>query len=256
MTALTVREFDFHGDTLLTAMHEGRPVVALKRVVEALGLSWPRQLARVTTDPKFANNCAHMCTVAEDGKPREMVVLPVDKLHGWLFTINPNKVRADLREKLDRYQNECFAALHAYWTQGVAVRDADGLDEASRRQIGGIVKSVLHKEIVNLLPALVAAELERDPRHVAVSYVPALQVLIDHKVPPKGRGHLSRRVSTRLRRFCGDRGFMVRLSREPTRYLYPPEAVLAWLAHEGAALIRDHIAKLNGQGVLKLVPRS
>ena len=35
MTALTVREFDFHGDTLLTTMHGGKPVVALRRVVES-----------------------------------------------------------------------------------------------------------------------------------------------------------------------------------------------------------------------------
>ncbi|MFL7751335.1 P22AR C-terminal domain-containing protein, partial [Raoultella ornithinolytica] len=39
---------------------------------------------------------------------------------GWLFSINPEKVRADIRDKLIQYQEECFTVLHDYWTKGEA----------------------------------------------------------------------------------------------------------------------------------------
>lgn len=34
--------------------------------------------------------------------------------------INPEKVRADIRDKLIQYQEECFTVLHDYWTKGKA----------------------------------------------------------------------------------------------------------------------------------------
>ena len=49
--------------------------------------------------------------------------MPIKKLNGWLFSINPNKVRAELKERLENYQEECFLALWDYWTEGVARRD-------------------------------------------------------------------------------------------------------------------------------------
>ena len=51
-----------------------------------------------------------------------MLCLPLRKLNGWLFSINPSKVRADIRDKLIAYQEECFTVLHDYWTKGAAVR--------------------------------------------------------------------------------------------------------------------------------------
>lgn len=50
-----------------------------------------------------------------------MLCIPLRKLNGWLFSINPEKVRADIRDKLIQYQEECFTALHDYWNKGVAV---------------------------------------------------------------------------------------------------------------------------------------
>ncbi|MGY6089059.1 phage antirepressor N-terminal domain-containing protein [Avibacterium paragallinarum] len=50
-------------------------------------------------------------------------LLQPQKLNGWLFSINPNKVRADLKTRLEEYQEECFLALWDYWTEGIARRD-------------------------------------------------------------------------------------------------------------------------------------
>lgn len=59
--------------------------------------------------------------VAEDGKRRNMVCLPLRKLAGWLQTISPNKVRPEIRDKVIQYQNECDDVLYEYWTKGVVV---------------------------------------------------------------------------------------------------------------------------------------
>lgn len=61
-------------------------------------------------------------SVAEDGKLRGMMCLPLKKLPAWLYSISPNKVAPELREKIIRYQEECDDALWNYWTQGVAER--------------------------------------------------------------------------------------------------------------------------------------
>ncbi|EEV6940855.1 phage antirepressor Ant [Escherichia coli] len=62
-----------------------------------------------------------MNMVAADGKLRKLLCLPLKKLNGWLFSINPEKVRADIRDKLIQYQEECFTVLHDYWTKGHVV---------------------------------------------------------------------------------------------------------------------------------------
>ena len=54
------------------------------------------------------------------GGAQKMLCIPLKKLNGWLFSINPEKVRADIRDKLIQYQEECFTVLHDYWTKGKA----------------------------------------------------------------------------------------------------------------------------------------
>ena len=55
------------------------------------------------------------------GGIQEMLCIPLRKLNGWLFSINPSKVREDLRERVVQYQEECFEVLHSYWTKGIAI---------------------------------------------------------------------------------------------------------------------------------------
>ena len=52
-----------------------------------------------------------------------MLFLPLKKLNGWLFSINPEKVRADLKDKIIQYQDECFIVLYEYWHKGEAIRE-------------------------------------------------------------------------------------------------------------------------------------
>ncbi|HDQ3732351.1 TPA: phage antirepressor Ant [Escherichia coli] len=119
LEAVNTSYVPFNGQQIITAMAAGVAYVAMKPIVENLGMSWGTQQQKLMKQlDKF--NCIHMNMVAADGKLRKLLCLPLKKLNGWLFNINPEKVRADIRDKLIQYQEECFTVLHDYWTKGKA----------------------------------------------------------------------------------------------------------------------------------------
>ncbi|EOZ2683712.1 phage antirepressor N-terminal domain-containing protein [Escherichia coli] len=119
LEAVNTSYVPFNGQQIITAMAAGVAYVAMKPIVENLGMSWSTQQTKLMKQiSKF--NCVHMNMVAADGKLRKLLCLPLKKLNGWLFSINPEKVRADIRDKLIQYQEECFSVLHDYWTKGKA----------------------------------------------------------------------------------------------------------------------------------------
>ncbi|AKE97302.1 phage antirepressor N-terminal domain-containing protein [Cronobacter sakazakii] len=119
LEAVNTSYVPFNGQQIVTAMSAGVAYVAMKPIVENLGMSWSTQVRKLTAD-KGKFNCVHMNMVATDSKLRNVLCLPLKKLNGWLFSINPEKVRADIRDKLIQYQEECFTVLHDYWTKGEA----------------------------------------------------------------------------------------------------------------------------------------
>ncbi len=112
----------FAGESLITAELNGIVYVAMRPIVEGIGIDWASQLSKLrNTEEKF--NCRDIPTVGKDGKVRQMLFLPLKKLNGWLFSINPEKVRADLKDKIIQYQDECFIVLYEYWHKGEAIRE-------------------------------------------------------------------------------------------------------------------------------------
>ena len=58
-----------------------------------------------------------------------MLCLPLDYLNGWLFGINASRVKDDIRERLLRYQRECYRVLADAFlgTQRTAVSPSSSL---------------------------------------------------------------------------------------------------------------------------------
>jgi len=44
-----------------------------------------------------------------------MFCIPLEQLNGWLFSIQPGRVREDIRPNLIRYQRECFEVLYNHF---------------------------------------------------------------------------------------------------------------------------------------------
>lgn len=119
LEAVNTSYVPFNGQQIITAVAAGVTYVAMRQIVENIGIDWTGQSVKLRKmKDKF--NCRDISMVAADGKLRKLLCLPLKKLNGWLFSINPEKVRADIRDKLIKYQEECFTVLHDYWTKGKA----------------------------------------------------------------------------------------------------------------------------------------
>ena len=106
----------FGPDTLILVEHNAQPYVVMKPLVLAMGLDWRSQHVKITD--KFQATMVEITTVADDGKPRSMICLPLRKLPGWLYSINPGKLAPALRPTVVRYQEESDEVL---WCIGLAL---------------------------------------------------------------------------------------------------------------------------------------
>lgn len=110
----------FHGDTVVLVGKDNEPLVAMKPLVVNLGLDWKGQHAKLSE--KFSSVMEEISTTGGDGKQYAMTCLPLRKLAAWLYSISPNKVAPELKDKIIQYQEECDEVLWNYWTKGAAIR--------------------------------------------------------------------------------------------------------------------------------------
>lgn len=113
----------FHNQILITFEQGDQYYVAMKPVCENIGLDWAAQYSRMKRDEVLNSTVVIITTVAEDGRNREMICLPIDYLNGWLFGIDVKRVKPEIRELLITYKRECYKALADYWFKGKAERN-------------------------------------------------------------------------------------------------------------------------------------
>jgi hypothetical protein len=104
----------FHGDELFAVETDGQVFVALKPIVLAIGLVWHGQFERIKRDPILSEG-VRAIRIPSAGGPQEATGLRLDLLSGWLFTIDANRVREAVRDRVILYQRECYAALHSHF---------------------------------------------------------------------------------------------------------------------------------------------
>jgi hypothetical protein len=103
---------DFYGDPIPAGLlTDGTILVPLRPVVEGLGLDWPSQYQRLKRDTVLAEALRSVVVTTMDRGVRPMVALPLKLLPGFLFGLNASRVKAELRERILRYQRECYDVL-------------------------------------------------------------------------------------------------------------------------------------------------
>ena len=111
----------FHNQSLVTLQKDGIAYVAMKPICENIGLDWEAQRQRISRDEVLNSVACMIKATGTDSKIYKMLCLPLQYLNGWLFGVDTNRVKAEIKDKLITYKKECYQALFDYWNNGVAV---------------------------------------------------------------------------------------------------------------------------------------
>lgn len=108
--------------------------MALRPIVEALGLSWGSQLNRIKRDAvlrkKMETLSVFVTNTEGDGQHREVVCLPKQYISGFLFGISAGRIKdPKLQIKVIQFQEEAHLFLDAAFTG-----DAESAMEAMRQK--------------------------------------------------------------------------------------------------------------------------
>lgn len=135
---LEERQVDFYGDEITAVLvDDGQPevYVPLKPLVEYMGLSWTGQYERIQRD-QVLSEMAQLIRVtrikSRRGNPVELC-LPLKFLPGFLFGISASRVREELRDRVLRYQRECYDVLWEAFQDG-RLTAGDGFEELLQQE--------------------------------------------------------------------------------------------------------------------------
>ncbi|MEQ8231744.1 MAG: phage antirepressor N-terminal domain-containing protein [Gammaproteobacteria bacterium] len=164
----------FRAETLYIVEHLNQPFVPMKPVVEAIGLDWRGQQAKIRAAQRYGDISIPLHS---PGGMQDTLCIPLRKLNGWLFSINPAKVKPELRDTILAYQEECFQVLFEYWHNGVARRD-DGRDDVDDLAGEETPLSPPPRSRFDALDAGLMRELRRVNDTLVQAY------LVDHGITP------------------------------------------------------------------------
>ena len=205
-----LQKVNFHGNEIAVIEKDGKQYVAMKPIVEAMGLEWKKQHALIHRDPVLSSTVTVTGVVAEDGKKRELVCLPLDYLNGWLFKIPASRYTGKKREAIIMYQKECYKALFDYFHKGAAV-NPNATDEQLQ---------ALYQTLTEEMERRISAEAEMKALERLV------KVIAQDALPKTKYGEISERNGlprTHFMRSCfrsDRRNIQVRIS-EFVQYLLP-----------------------------------
>lgn len=105
----------FHDHRILTVERDGEIFVAMRPIVESLGLDWSAQFRRIQRHPLLAEGIAIMATPSGGGT-QETVTITLEAFHGWLVSVSPDRIKDDAaRALVNRYQREAFRAIFEHF---------------------------------------------------------------------------------------------------------------------------------------------
>lgn len=213
---------DFHGAKLV-AIAGDRPestLVAMKPIVEGMGLDWTYQSRKLQSHPVLST-CVAVTAIQMEGddQVRDHTFLALNRLNFWLATIHPDRIKNEgVRQAVIVYQTELAdVAFNHFFGKAIAAGD-----HLNAQQTGGIVKAGLGKLKRELLAELapqfaaLAEELRTTHRPVGVAVVThrTAKRWLDHYGVTKRAKGLALRVSNALTRQSIRMGYAVSYTAE------------------------------------------
>ena len=105
---------DFHGDTIDACIgDDGRVLVGLRQLCRILEVDYDFQAAKLK-----GRSWAYVTVrvVPSTGGAQRTTMIDLRTLHGWLFSIDENKVKEEMKPKVIRYQCECVGVLERHFS--------------------------------------------------------------------------------------------------------------------------------------------
>lgn len=143
------KEIDFYGDDITAVVVEdGRVFVPVRPICEFLGVDWSAQRQRILRDGVLSVEIQPVVVTTTRRGEQETLCLPLDMIHGWLFGINANRVRPEIKELLLRYQRECYRVLANHFQQEPLVTSEGIASLAQVRAMGLAVAQLAEEQMV------------------------------------------------------------------------------------------------------------
>lgn len=109
------RQVEFYDDEITAVRLAGGAVfVPVRPLIERLGVDWGGQRRRINRDPVLSSEVRTVDVTSTEGTrqvTRGVLCLPLEFISGFLFGLNADRVRKDLRDEVIRYQRECHKVL-------------------------------------------------------------------------------------------------------------------------------------------------
>jgi hypothetical protein len=109
---------NFYNDEIVAIRAaDGTVYVPIRPICDNLGVTLAGQRERINRDPVLSE-VATSVSVTLTQQARDMICLPLKFIPGWLFGINAERVKPELRSAIIRYQKECFDVLAEAFVEG------------------------------------------------------------------------------------------------------------------------------------------
>jgi hypothetical protein len=135
---MQMHTIQFRDQRLICVEHQNELFVAMKPIVEGMGMKWKNQHKKMVTcvplkgDAGTEEKRYHHNGDAElffnrfrvqifsfkmphDNQSREHIFMPLRRLNGWLMTISANRVKPAIRNTVIAYQQECDEVLFKHF---------------------------------------------------------------------------------------------------------------------------------------------
>lgn len=133
LAVIEQKRVEFYGDEIVAIRAEnGTVYVPVRPICDLLGIDWSGQRQRIMRDPVLSQVSMSVGVITTDidlesrrPKTSHMLALPLDYLSGFLFGMSANRVKEDVRDRLIRYQMECYKVLSEAFFEGRLTPDTD-----------------------------------------------------------------------------------------------------------------------------------
>ncbi len=106
------KEILFYEDTIVAVrLNNSSIFIPVKPICDLLGVGWGGQYRRIQRDPVLSKEIQRIDVTSTRRGTQPMVCLPLDYVSGFLFGLNANRVKPELRERVILYQRECYKVL-------------------------------------------------------------------------------------------------------------------------------------------------